>query len=127
MLSMFVNRHKREIHKLFNSIWENVAFIRKELLNRGYTVGPLTYGVENYILIDGKLEPAYYHTPEFGFSYGIVGCTLDGLNYVVAIKSKTISETFLKEMIETFPLMKMYGGKNLSGIFILILRCRMRF
>ena len=117
MLEILVNRHKKKIHKLLNAMWKGVVFIQKELLNRGYTVGPLTFGMENYISIDGRLRPAHYYTPEFGFSYGVVGCTLDGLNYIASTKSKTFSETFLKEIIEDFPSMKMYGGKDFKRDF----------
>lgn len=117
MLTTFIGKHKRKIHQLFNLMWENVDFIRKQLVDRGYAVGPLVCGVENYVSIDGRLEPAHYHTPEFGFSYGVVGCTLDGLCYVVAVGSTWISEVFLKEIIESFPFIKMYGGKDFKRNF----------
>jgi hypothetical protein len=77
-------------------MWENVEFIRKQLADRKYSVGPLVYGVENYVSINGKLEPAYYHTPEFGFFYGVIGFTLDGLNFIMAVESASVSEAFLK-------------------------------
>jgi len=100
-----------------NLTWKSASFTRKELLNRGYVVGPLTFGMENCILIDGRPQLTHYHTPEFGFSYGVVGCTLDGLHYVVAIKSETLSEAVLTEIIKNFPLIKVYGGKNFKRDF----------
>jgi len=98
-------------------MWKNVAFVQKELSNRGYSVGPIICGAKNCVLIGGKLKPAHYHTPEFGFTYGVVGCTLDGIQYTVAIMSRTISEIFLKETIENFPLIALYGGKNFKRDF----------
>lgn len=117
MLTPFVRSHKREIHELLNLMWKNVDYIRTQLINRGYTVGPLVCGVENYVTIDGRLEPAHYHTPEFGFSHGVIGCALNGLCYVAAIKSKQISERFLKGTIESFPFIKIYGGKDFKRNF----------
>jgi len=117
MLGMFVNKYKREVHQLLNLMWENVEFIRKQLADRKYSVGPLVYGVENYVSIDGKLEPAHYHTPEFGFPYGVIGCTLDGLNFVMAVESASVSEAFLKEAIEGFPFIQIYGGKDFQRNF----------
>ena len=117
MLAMFVNKYKRDIHRLLNLMWENVKFIRRQLANRKYSVGPLVYGVGNYVSINGKLEPAHYHTPEFGFPYGVIGCTLDGLNFVMAVESTTISEEFLKELIKNFPSIQIYGGKDFKHNF----------
>jgi hypothetical protein len=98
-------------------MWDNVEFIRRQLADRKYSVGPLVYGVRNYVSINGELVPAHYHTPEFGFSYGVVGCTLDGLNFVMAVESATISEAFLKEVIKTFPSIQIYGGKDFEHNF----------
>jgi len=117
MLTMFVNKHKRDIHQLLNLMWKNVEFIRRQLADRKYSVGPLVYGVGNYVSINGKLEPAHYHTPEFGFSYGVVGCTLDGLNFVMAVESARISEVFLKDVIKNFPMVQIYGGKDFKHNF----------
>jgi len=117
MLTVFVNKHKREVHQLLNLMWENVEFIRKQLADQKYSVGPLVYGVENYVSIDGELEPAHYHTPEFGFLYGVIGCTLDGLNFVMAVESARVSEAFLKEVIESFPFIQIYGGKDFKHNF----------
>jgi len=117
MLVMFVNKHKREVHQLLNLMWENTAFIRKLLADRKYSVGPLVYGVENYVSINGKLEPAHYHTPEFGFPYGVIGCTLDGFGFVMAVESREVSEAFLKEVIKSFPLIQIYGGRDFKSNF----------
>ena len=117
MLTMFVKKHKGDIHQLFNLMWENVELIRRQLADRKYSVGPLVYGVGNYVSINGKLKPAHYYTPEFGFPYGVVGCTLDGLNFVMAVESAGISEAFLKEVIKNFPLIQIYGGKDFKHNF----------
>lgn len=117
MLTMFVNKHKREIHQLLNLMWENTECIRKQLADRKFSVGPLVYGVENYVSINGRLKPAHYHTPEFGFLYGVIGCTLDGLNFVMAVESTGVSEAFLKEVIKSFPLIQIYGGTDFTHKF----------
>lgn len=117
MAAMFVNKHKREVHQLLNLMWESMEFIRKQLADRKYSVGPLVYGVENYVSINGKLEPAHYPTPEFGFSYGVIGCTLDGLGFVMAVESHGVSAAFLKEVIKRFPQIQMYGGKDFKHSF----------
>jgi len=94
-----------------------MGFIRKQLAFRKYSVRPLVHGVENYVFIDEKLEPAHYYTPEFGFPYGVIGCTLEGLNFTMAVKSKGVSEAFLKEVIKSFPLIQIYGGKDFEHNF----------
>ena len=117
MLTVFVNKHKREVHQLLNKMWKNVEFIRKQLVDRKYSVGPQVYGVENYVSIDGKLEPTHYHTPEFGFPYGVIGCTLDGLFLVMVVESTSISEAFLRVVIKSFPLIQIYGGRDVAHNF----------
>jgi len=117
MLGMFVNKHKREVHQLLNLMWENAEFIRRQLADRKYSMGPLVYGVENYVSINGKLEPAHYHTPEFGFPYGVIGCTLDGFGFVMALEARGVSEAFLKEVIKSFPLIQIYGGRDFKRNF----------
>ncbi len=77
----------------------------------------MVYGVGNYVFINRKLEPAYYHTPEFGFPYGVIGCTLDGLSFVMAVESRGVSEEFLKEVIKSFPQIQIYGGKYFEHNF----------
>jgi len=94
-----------------------LEFIRRQLGDRKYSVGPLVYGVGNYVSINGKLKPAHYYTPEFGFPYGVIGCALDGLNFVMGVESARISEAFLKEVIKSSPLIQIYGGRDLRHNF----------
>jgi len=117
MFTKFVKEHKKSIHQLFNLMWETTEYIRKQLAEQGYSVGPLVHGIENYILIDGKFEPAHYPTPEFGFPCGVVGCILDGLYFVMAIEVSSISAEFLKEIIKEFPQIQIYGGKDFTRNF----------
>lgn len=67
MFTKFAKEHKKSIHQLFNLMWETTEYIRKQLAEQGYSVGPLVHGIENYILLMVNLSQRIIQHLNLGF------------------------------------------------------------
>jgi len=113
----FLLKHRYEIHKSMNYVWKVADRLRREFAKEHLT-SLITPTFNNYIRINERWDKQEYPVPVFKIDVGEVIVNLDSASTVIGVYSKSLTENFLKELIELKGTnIEIYGGQNFFNTF----------